>query len=47
MRRKPKTYLGKVQVDLVAVEVGVEGRAVGIVHADGALALQDRSGLSV
>lgn len=31
--------LGHVQVDLVPVKVGVEGGAVGVVHADGPLAL--------
>ena len=47
LRRGPKyplllrlpcaTDLGEVQVDLVAVKVGVEGRAVGVVKANGAL----------
>jgi hypothetical protein len=35
-----KRGLGKVEVDFVAIKVSVEGGAVGVMHADGALALQ-------
>lgn len=37
--RGGEQYLWQVQVDFIAVEVGVEGGAVGIVHPDRALAL--------
>lgn len=35
-------HLRQVQVDLIAIEVGIEGGAVGVVHADRALALHSR-----
>jgi hypothetical protein len=38
--RAPQLVLRQVQVDLVAVEVRVERRAVRVVHADHALALR-------
>ena len=37
--RTGERILGQVQVDLIAIKVGIEGAAVGIVHADSALPL--------
>ena len=39
----PEVVLRQVQVDLVTVEIGVERRAVGVVHTDDTLALQHSS----
>ena len=33
----PPTHLWQVQVDFVSIKIGVEGGAVGVVEADGAL----------
>ena len=42
-----QVVLGHVQVDLIAIKVGIEGVAVGVVHADGALALQAQDSVSL
>jgi hypothetical protein len=39
-------YLRQVQVDLISVKVGIERRAVGVVHADCALALHMQGAMS-
>ena len=38
--RPRQRILGQVQVDLIPIKVRIEGAAVGVVHADGALPLR-------
>ena len=33
------TYLREVKIDLVSIKIGIKGLTVGVVHADGPLAL--------
>ena len=42
-----QVVLGQVQIDLIAIKVGVEGRAICIVHADDALTLHHMAKLDI
>ena len=42
-----QVVLGQVQVDLIAIKVGVEGRAICVVHADDALTLHHMANLDI